>query len=217
MSTAAAQNIAMFSGRWPANNARQAIASAAPTNYESKLTIPRNSAKTIDHSDFKVNGIQAKSSRQNFFQPQIQERKDIESKPQGEIISQMFTLQNRTMQTSTSNRVHRNSIHRSSLLAPAHPPILPVQNPKQEMLDMMASYQNKLDNRLSQPKMNSPVRIPHDGSRTSLRSMNRSMESGKAISTNAKFDKSIFSRKRDNETDANAWKATSNSMLELSN
>ena len=43
------------------------------------------------------------------------------------------------------------------------------------------------------------------------------MESGKAVSTHAKFDKSIFSRKRDNETDANAWKATSNSMLELSN
>ena len=80
---------------------------------------------------------------------------------------------------------------------------------------MMAAYQNKLDNRLSQPKMNSPARIQHNGSRTSLRSMNRSMESGKAVSTHAKFDKSIFSRKR--ETEANACKATSNSMVELSN
>ena len=81
MNTAAAQNTSMFSGRWATNNARLAIADAAPTNYESKLTIPRNSAKTIDHSDYRMTGLQVKSPRQCFFQPQIQEQKDIESVP----------------------------------------------------------------------------------------------------------------------------------------
>ena len=85
------------------------------------------------------------------------------------------------------------------------------------MLDMMATYQNKLDNRLSQPKINSPVRIPQNGPRNSLRSMNRSMESGKAVLDHAKFDRSIFPKKRDTEIDANAWKASCNSMVALSN
>ena len=45
---------------------------------------------------------------------------------------------------------------------------------------MMARYQNRLDNRLAQPKMNSPVRIHQNGSQTSLGSLNRSIEAIKS-------------------------------------
>lgn len=38
----------------------------------------------------------------------------------------------------------------------------------------MASYQDKLDARLAQPKMNSPIRLNKNGSQTSLRSLNHS-------------------------------------------
>ena len=44
----------------------------------------------------------------------------------------------------------------------------------------MARYQNRLDNRLAQPKMNSPVRINQNGSQTSLGSLNRSIEAIKS-------------------------------------
>mmetsp|Transcript_12157 Transcript_12157/g.16497 ORF Transcript_12157/g.16497 Transcript_12157/m.16497 type:complete len:94 (+) Transcript_12157:1070-1351(+) len=43
----------------------------------------------------------------------------------------------------------------------------------------MARYQNKLDSRLAQPKMNSPVRVHQNGSQTSLRSLNRSIDASK--------------------------------------
>lgn len=45
---------------------------------------------------------------------------------------------------------------------------------------MMARYQNRLDNRLARPKMNSPVRINKNGSQTSLGSLNRSIETIKS-------------------------------------
>jgi hypothetical protein len=45
--------------------------------------------------------------------------------------------------------------------------------PKPEHINMMTRYQNKLDNRLSQPKLNSPARNKHN---TSMSQMGRSIE-----------------------------------------
>ena len=77
-------------------------------------------------------------------QPELNTMIDL-SKP-NTITSQSFILSPKEQLTS---RIHRNSVQRSTLLAAACPPVVPENNPKQQLLDKMASYQNKLDARLS--------------------------------------------------------------------
>ena len=77
-------------------------------------------------------------------------------------------LQRRT----NMQRVHRNSIERSPIIR-EKPPALPAQNPKQEQLNILAKYLSRLDSRLSQPKLQSPVRT---SLQVSQRSLNRSIE-----------------------------------------
>ena len=67
------------------------------------------------------------------------------------------------------NRVHRNSIQRSPMVIESEsPPPIPATNVKQRDLDRMAGFQNRLDNRLSQPKLTSIARS-NGGSVVSLR------------------------------------------------
>ena len=50
------------------------------------------------------------------------------------------TIISQTYRVMPKERVHRNSIQRSILMATMQPPKVPVNNPKQELLDRMASY-----------------------------------------------------------------------------
>lgn len=73
------------------------------------------------------------------------------------------------------------------------PPVLPAQNPKQEHLDKMARYQSRLDQRLSQPKLNSPVRRD-----PSMSSINQSIDytqqlNSKKGSPSARIEKRLIS------------------------
>ena len=67
-------------------------------------------------------------------------------------------------------RIHRNSIERGQHDSAERPPEMPAQNPKQHQLNQMAKYLNRMDSRLSQPKLQSPIRrASQNGSQASLR------------------------------------------------
>ena len=69
---------------------------------------------------------------------------------------------------SAMQKIHRNSINRSPSDAYERAPQLPGMNPKPDAVNRMTKYQNRLDSRLSQPKLNSPARQSNQGSTTSL-------------------------------------------------
>ena len=106
-------------------------------NYESKLKVMEKERE---------NKLRA-SRLEALISPRQQELSEMidYSKP-NTITSQSFILSPKEQLTS---RIHRNSVQRSTLLAATCPPVVPENNPKQQLLDKMATYQNKLDARLS--------------------------------------------------------------------
>lgn len=117
------------------------------------------------------------------------------------------------------NRVHRNSIEKVEVSV-ERPPEMPAQNAKQTHLNQMAGYLNRLDSRLSQPKLHSAVRMSLKGSTASLG--NKGSPPGsplKATTVKRRNDGSGFkgSVGRQDSTEMKIKEFRNNSMSELYN
>ena len=116
------------------------------------------------------------------------------------------------------NRVHRNSVEKVGMSV-EKPPELPSQNPKQTQLNQMAGYLNRLDSRLSQPKLHSKVRMSFtnmDGSLRNSGSQPNSPSPMKATTVKRRHEKMNESFERQ-DSKASIFERRNNSMVELYN
>lgn len=99
----------------------------------------------------------------------------------------------RVAAVSLKPRIHRNSVHRSpgAEQREKKPPTLAAHNPNQESINRLTTYQNVLDSRLSQPKLQSPVRVPTLSKRGSVQSIRRSIEPISALAPNSATKKAF--------------------------